>query len=51
MGTSFRNANLTGADFRYVGWTPAGEIGLVNVDFTGANLSAANFEGASSLCH
>lgn len=46
-GTSFRNANLTGANFGYVGHTPVGEIGLPNVDFTGADLSEASFEGAN----
>lgn len=46
-GTSFKNANLTGANFKFVGFTPVGEIGLPNVDFTGADLSEANFEGAS----
>lgn len=46
-GTSFRNANLTRADFRVVGFTPVGEEGLEGVDFTGADLTEATFEGAS----
>ncbi|BAY91685.1 MULTISPECIES: pentapeptide repeat-containing protein [unclassified Tolypothrix] len=46
-GTSFRNANLTGANFSYVGRTPVGDLGLPNVDFTGSDLSEANFEGAN----
>ena len=45
--TSFKNANLTGADFRLVGFTVVEEIGLPNVDFTGADLTGANFERAS----
>lgn len=46
-GTSFRNANLTRADFRVVGFTPVSEVGLEGTDFTGANLTEATFEGAS----